>query len=295
MTTSAGGQVAIEEGVPIGHGGDRELLVDIYRPPEHIETRPAVLLIHGGGFRMGDREQLKWYGLMLGRRGYLCVTCEYRYTQDADWPAQVHDIKTALRWMHANAGELDIDPNRIAAWGHSAGAHLALFAGGTQNDPAWEGEGGHAGAGTDVAVVVSYYGPAKLWRSGTSWNPIEQLFGENGSDEQARAASPLTYVSEAYPPTLLIHGAADATVPVAQSTLMYETLTGLGVTVELLILAGQPHSFDLDRTMGRHGMNTGALFLDRYLAGIVPVDGTEVLRKMAAMGEAARAASGEAS
>ena len=84
-------------------------------------------------------------------------------------------------------------------------------------------------------------------------------------------------------------------MPVAQSTLMYETLTGLGVTVELLILAGQPHSFDLDRTMGRHGMNTGALFLDRYLAGIVPVDGTEVLRKMAAMGAAARAERGEAS
>ena len=76
---------------------------------------------------------------------------------------------------------------------------------------------------------------------------------------------------------------------------MYETLTGLGVTVELLILAGQPHSFDLDRTMGRHGMNTGALFLDRYLAGIVPVDGTEVLRKMAAMGAAARAERAEAS
>ena len=289
MSESSEGMVTIEEAVPVGHGGDRELLADVYRPPSHIETRPAVLLIHGGGFQMGDREQLKWYGLMLGRRGYLCVTCEYRLVQEAAWPAQIHDVKTALRWMHARADELDIDRERIAVWGHSAGGHLALFAGGTQNDPAWEGEGGNPGAGTGVATVVAYYGPARLWRSEDSFSPIDILLGEHASAEQIDAASPLTYVSGSYPPTALIHGSDDATVPVAQSTLMYEALSEAGVPVELLILAGQPHSFDLSRTMGRHGMNSGALFLDRYLSGIVPADGSEVLAKMRAIGEADRA------
>ncbi len=290
MSESSEGQVTIEEAVPVGHGGDRELLVDIYRPPEHIETRPAVLLIHGGGFQMGDREQLKWYGLMLGRRGYLCVTCEYRLVQEAPWPAQIHDIKTALRWMRASADELDIDRERIAVWGHSAGAHLALFAAGTQNDPAWEGEGGNAGAGTDVAVAVAYYAPVKLWRSEDSFSPIDILLAGDGSADAVRAASPLSYVSGSYPPTALLHGSDDVTVPVEQSTLMYEALREAGVPVELLIFAGQPHSFDLGRIVGRQGMTTGALFLDRYLAGSVPADGTEVLRRMREIGDADRAA-----
>ncbi len=290
MSESSEGQVTIEEAVPVGHGGDRELLVDIYRPPKHIETRPAVLLIHGGGFQMGDREQLKWYGLMLGRRGYLCVTCEYRLVHEAPWPAQIHDIKTALRWMRASAEELDIDRERIAVWGHSAGAHLALFAAGTQNDRAWEGEGGNAGAGTDVTVAVAYYAPVKLWRSQDSFSPIDILLAGDGSEDAVRAASPLSYVSGSYPPTALLHGSDDVTVPVEQSTLMYEALREAGVPVELLILAGQPHSFDLGRIVGRQGMTTGALFLDRYLAGIVPADGTEVLRRMREIGDADRAA-----
>lgn len=290
MSESSEGLVTIEEAVPIGHGGDRELLVDVYRPPAHIETRPAVLLIHGGGWQMGDREQLKWYGLMLGRRGYLCVTCEYRLVSEAAWPAQIHDVKTALRWMHANADELDIDRERIAVWGHSAGAHLALFAAGTQNDPAWEGEGGNAGAGTDAAVAVAYYAPTRLWRASEGFSPIDTLLGGDGSEEAVRAASPISYVGADFPPTALIHGSADATVPVAQSTLMYEALSEAGVPVELLIFAGQPHSFDLGRIVGRQGMTTGALFLDRFLAGIVPADGNEVLAKMRAIGEADRAA-----
>ena len=290
MSESSEGQVTIEEAVPVGHGGDRGLLVDIYRPPEHIESRPAVLLIHGGGFQMGDREQLKWYGLMLGRRGYLCVTCEYRLVHEAPWPAQIHDIKTALRWMRASAEELDIDRERIAVWGHSAGAHLALFAAGTQNDPPWEGEGGNAGAGTDVTVAVAYYAPVKLWRSQDSFSPIDILLAGDGSEDAVRAASPLSYVSGSYPPTALLHGSDDVTVPVEQSTLMYEALREAGVPVELLILAGQPHSFDLGRIVGRQGMTTGALFLDRYLAGIVPADGTEVLRRMREIGDADRAA-----
>lgn len=289
MSESSEGRVTIEEAVPVGRRGDRELLVDIYRPPEPLETRPGVLLIHGGGFQMGDRKQLTWYGLMLGRRGYLCVACEYRLAREALWPAQIHDVKTALRWMRANAGELGIDRERIAVWGHSAGAHLALIAGGTRNHPPFEGEGGNAGAGTDLAAVVAYYGPAELWRAEEGWSPIEVLFGEDGTAEQGRSASPLSYVDGSYPPTLLIHGAADATVPVGQSTLMYEALSEAGAPVELLILADQPHAFDLDRTMGRLAMNTGALFLDRYLAGTVPSDGTEVLRKMREMGEADRA------
>ena len=123
-------RVTVEEDSVVGDAGGRELRADIYRPPEPLETRPAVLLIHGGGWWMGDRAQLRYYGFALGRRGYLCVACEYRLTGVAAWPAQIHDVKTTLRWMRANSEELAIDPSRIATWAHSAGGHLALFAAG---------------------------------------------------------------------------------------------------------------------------------------------------------------------
>ncbi len=98
---------------------------------------------------MGDRGQLRGFGIRLGLRGYLSVACEYRLTDEARWPAQIHDVKTTLRWMRMHAAELEIDPSRIATWGNSAGGHLALFAGGTRNVAELGGVGGQAGAGTD--------------------------------------------------------------------------------------------------------------------------------------------------
>ena len=280
-------QVAIEHGVEVGAAGGRPLLADVYRPPEPLATRPAALLIHGGAWRMGDRAQLAWYGIMLGRRGYLCVACEYRLAQEAAWPAQIHDVKTALRWMRAQAGALGIDAARIAAWGHSAGGHLALFAAGTQNEAAYEGGGGSAGAGTDVAAAVAYYAPAALERSADGgWDSAEALLGGNATDEAMRAASPIGRAGAAFPPTLLIHGADDETVPAEQSVRMHEALARAGATSELHVRAGLPHSFDLDREFGRESLALGAAFLDRYLAGTAPAGAPEARRRMAEIREA---------
>lgn len=259
-------RVTIEEGVVFGTGGGRDLRADVFVPPGEVNDAPAVLLVHGGGWRGGDRTQLRGYGVLLGRRGYVCVACEYRLVPEAPWPAQIHDVKAALRWMRANAGPLGIDPDRIAIEGNSAGAHLALLAAGTPDAPALEGEGGHPGVSTRVAAAIGVYAPTLFWHEETVKGGVPILaLHDQPSAELARAASPLTHVSGDFPPTLLIHGTSDEVVPPAASTRMYEELVRAGVPVELHMYAGQAHAFDAAPEFGRQCAAEMLLFLDRYV------------------------------
>ena len=259
------GRVTIEEGVVFGTGGGRELRADVYVPPGEVREAPAVLLVHGGGWRGGDRSQLRGYGILLARRGYVCVASEYRLVPESPWPAQIHDVKTALRWVRANAGNLGVDPMRIAIEGNSAGAHLALLAAGTPNDPLFEGDGGNAGVPTDVVAAVGVYAPTLFWHDEPERGglPIVVLHHEP-TTALARAASPLTHVTPAFPPTLLIHGTADTVVPPMASIRMYEELVGAGVPVELHMYAEMAHAFDADPEFGRQCAAEMLLFLDRY-------------------------------
>ena len=260
------GRVTIEEGVVFGTGGGRDLKADVFVPPGEVQDAPAVLLVHGGGWRGGDRSQLRGYGILLGRRGYVCVAPEYRLVQESPWPAQIHDVKAALRWTRANATSLGVDPDKIAIEGNSAGAHLALFAAGTPNRPEFEGEGGNAGVPTDVAAAIGVYAPTLFWhgQSERGGVPIVALDDEGGA-ALADAASPLRYVTDQYPPTLLIHGTKDTTVPPLASVLMYEELVAAKVSVELHMYADQPHAFDAAPEFGRQCAAEMLLFLDRYV------------------------------
>src|SRR2546426_2741184 len=158
------GRVTVET-VVFGTGGGRDLRADVYRPPEVGEggDAPAVLLVHGGGWRTGDRSQLRGYGILLGREGYLCVASEYRLVPESPWPAPIHDVKAAVRWMRANAKDLGIDPRRIAIEGNSAGAHLALLTAGTSGVEEFEGDGGNPDISTEVAAAIGIYTPTLLW------------------------------------------------------------------------------------------------------------------------------------
>ncbi len=115
--------VEIDEGVVYGQGAGsdgtaRDLCCDVYRPDGPEGPKPAVLLIHGGAWRQGDRTQLKGYGVLIGREGYVCVAPEYRLVPEAPWPAQIDDARTALRWLVDHADELGVDPQRIAVEGN---------------------------------------------------------------------------------------------------------------------------------------------------------------------------------
>lgn len=269
MTAVETGRVTVEEGVVFGSGGGRELRCDVFTPPGAPKSAPGVLLVHGGGWSSGDRSQLKGYGVLLGRLGYVCVASEYRLSGESKWPAQIHDVKAALRWMKANSERLGVDPERISVEGNSAGAHLALMVAGTPNLAEFEGDGGNPGVDTSVAACIAIYPPTDLSGAALS-GVIAELMGKDADQAAVAGASPLTHVSPAFPPTQLIHGNADEVVSVDASLNMYRALMAAGVPTDLHIYAGQPHAFDSHPLLGRQCAELMHLFLKRYVVDAVP-------------------------
>jgi acetyl esterase/lipase len=267
MAEQQTGRVIVEHDVVFGTGGGRDLKCNVYHPPQAGDRRPAVLLVHGGGWVSGDRGQLHGYGILLGRIGYVCVATEYRLAGESKWPAQIHDVKAALRWMRANAATLGIDPEKISVEGNSAGAHLALMLAGTQNMPEFEGDGGNADAGTQIAACVAFYGPAMLNRPGGEQmsEVMTMLFGRGFDPDAPRKASPIEYAKNGFPPTLLLTGNKDELVPNESSFRMYRALVDAGVPAELHVYADAPHAFDASPDFGRQCAAIMALFLDRYV------------------------------
>ena len=263
MTAPVQDRVTTREGVIFGTGGGRDLRCDIYEPPASVKNGIGVLLIHGGGWSSGDRSQLKGYGVLLGRRGYTCIASEYRLTGEALWPAQIEDVKCAIRYVRANAADLGIDPDRLVISGNSAGGHLSLMAGGAIAESSFEGSGGNDGVSSSVAAVISFYPPTGLDRR--SWGGLPALFGKGANEETLKGASPLSYATASFPPTLLIQGNKDEVVPAAESTRMYEALDAAGVPVELHMFANQPHGFDADPKLGRHCADIMLSFMDRFV------------------------------
>ena len=266
MPAKLPGRVAIQENVVFGTGGGRDLCCDVFTPPDDQRKRTAILLVHGGGWMQGDRTQLKGYGVQLARYGYLCVTSEYRLSQEAIWPAQIHDVNAALRWLRANADSLGIDAAKICISGNSAGAHLALMA--AAHDPSFAGDGGNAGVDSACAAIVAIY-PPTLLRVGTAGDALGALFGGKVERSVEDAASPLTHARASFPPTMLIHGNADTVVPVSASFDMYQALAKVGAPVELHVYDGVPHAFDSAPEFGHQVTDLIALFIDRKVRSAV--------------------------
>jgi acetyl esterase/lipase len=255
-------EVVVEKDVVFGRGGDRELLCDVYRPPSGQTKRTAVVHIHGGAFRGGSKEGARTAG-PLAALGYVGVATQYRLSQEAKWPAQIQDVKACIRWTRANADELGIDPDKIAVAGYSAGAHLALVAAGSQNQAAFEGEGGNAGAGTSLGACIAFYAPSIVRRPADGSEHV--LLGSNAGVEAYRSINPIGYVAPGYPPTILLHGTADQSVPVEFSMRLYQAMMDARVPVELHIVEGVTHIFDAHREFAELSAEWIDLFLDRHV------------------------------
>jgi acetyl esterase/lipase len=209
---------------------------------------PAVVCIHGGGFRAGSRDGYDKLCITLAQHGFVAATISYRLAPKYPFPAAVHDAKAAVRWLRLNAAKYQVDPKRIGATGSSAGGHLAQFLGVTAGVPEFEGDQ-NPGVSSAVSCVVNVYGPSDFTKSyGKSVDAHEVLpLWLGGNLEQARPrhiqASPLNWVVPNAAPTLLIHGTDDKYVAYEQAVWMRDRLASCGVEVQLLTMEGAGHGF----------------------------------------------------
>ena len=262
------GRVSIKEGIVIGEGGGKSLKADIFLPPVEEKNRPAVLFIHGGGWIEGDRSQLRGYGILLARLGFVCMCNSYRLSNESIWPAQVQDVNCAIRYLRANATDLGLDPDRIGVSGNSAGGHLSLMAAATNYDQIFEGEGGSNEVSSEIKAVCAIYPPTTI-RQLEMLNPLENAFlmlmGKEANKEDYDKASPLNYVTEDYPPCMLIHGSTDSVVRLKDSTKFYEKLIEFNRPASLHIFSEEEHAFDGEPDYGRAIADLQALFFKKYL------------------------------
>lgn len=235
---------------------------DLYLPAENTEhSRPAVILLFGGGWRMGERAQQKAYGLGLAKAGYVCLAIDYRLSQDAQWPAQLEDVLTAIRWLRSHAAEFNIDKDLIAVSGNSSGGHLALMAAASNE--------------ASLKAVCAFYPPTILvgLDEFTQDTTVQSLMGGEVAREALEQASPLFHASRPFPPTLLISGARDTRVPIEHTYRMHQALEAAGNTVELHVFAGQGHAFDMERDMAYAALALMVNFFGRYLSKVPDKDG----------------------
>ena len=248
-------EIVIEEKITYRSVEGEELQLDLARP-DGEGPYPAIVFIHGGGWRGGNRAAYRREIEEAARRGYVAVTASYRLTQPDEqrkakypFPAQVHDVKCAIRWLRANAGKYRVDPDRIGVTGGSAGGHLSLMLGVTDESAGLEGEGCHSEQSSRVQAVVNVFGPTDmlhLHETSEGAAPIVASFlgGEPGEAEKAyRDASPITYVDSGDPPILTIHGTADTLVPPDQAERFDAAVKKAGADHELLLLEKQGHGF----------------------------------------------------
>lgn len=240
--------VAFERGIEYSNPDGQHLQVNLAQPKGATGALPAVVCIHGGGFRAGTRESYDKLCLALAQRGYVATTVTYRLAPQYPFPAAVQDCKAAVRWLRANAAKYHVDARRLGVTGGSAGGHLAQFLGVTAGVKEFEGEG-NLDQSSAVACVVNYYGPSDLTKSyGASVDAAEvlPLFLGGNLDTKRRehiVASPLYWVTPFAAPTLLVHGTDDKYVAYEQSTWMLEKLKASAVEVERLTLDGAGHGF----------------------------------------------------
>ena len=188
----------------------------------------------------------------LAERGYIAATVTYRLAPKYQFPAAIHDVKAAVRWLRAHANEYSINPDRIGVVGDSAGGHLAQFLGVTGDVSQFEGAGGNADHSSRVSCVVNYYGPSDFTKSyGKSVDAAEVLplwLGGNDTQEHHKhiLASPLNWVTPAAAPTLLLHGTEDPYVAYEQAIWMRDRLQADDVEVKLVTLEGAGHGFKGD-------------------------------------------------
>lgn len=246
-------EAGIRKDIVYAEVNGQKLALDLYSP-RGVSKAPLIVWVHGGAWRSGDKSSMPLGALL--REGYAIASVDYRLTPVAPFPAQVHDIKAAIRFLRAQAAEFGIDPARIGIAGNSAGGHLAALVGVSNGHPQLEGSvGRHREHSSDVSAIVSFYGASNLQTILAQSTPhglgvripaLQLLLGgqPEKKPDAARLASPVAHIDPRDPPLLLIHGDQDPQMPINQSHELHGAYLKAGLTTQLEVVHGGAHGGD---------------------------------------------------
>lgn len=243
-------------------GGHERNKLDLYLPENAPRPMPVIVWIHGGGWQRGDKSRCP--AVPLTAKGFAVVAINYRFSQHAIFPAQIHDCKAAIRWLRGNAAKYGLDADHIGVGGGSAGGHLVALLGTTAGVKEFEGPGGNEDQSSRVQAVVDWYGPSDFLTVGPKETRTRLIGGDALTHREAAVkASPITYVSKDAAPFLIIHGDNDKTVPISQSEALAEALKKAGAEVTFVTVKGAGHGGRL--FTGPENMKRMEDFFSRHL------------------------------
>jgi acetyl esterase/lipase len=258
------------EGLEYAAPGGKPLLADLYLPGHGHGPWPVVLWLHGGGWRFGDRLQAPELSRYFASSGLAMASIDYRLTTEAVFPAQIEDVKTAIRWLRSVAARYGLDGTNIGLWGASAGGHLAALAAMSGPGTFESSTSEHPLESSDVQAVVDGYGPIDFLQLDAHRDPLGRPSDDPESIElpqgmrtahansfeslliggpveehpdRARLANPISYACPRVPPFLILHGLSDTTVPAHQSEMLFDVLAARGADVTLYLAQGLGHGF----------------------------------------------------
>lgn len=226
----------------------RDLKMDIIYPEDKARTYPCIVWICGGAWRLMDRSVHLAYLSELARSGFVVASVEYRTTNEAIYPAQLTDVKAAIRYLHANSERYSIDSERFGVMGESAGGYLAAMAA-LVDDPAYD-VGEYKEYSSKVQAACPWYPPTDVsafpyeTAADAAASMESLLLGKNVmlNKEEAINICPVTYVTKDAPPFMIIHGTEDHTVPFTQGELLHDRLEEAGCDVSLISIEGADHA-----------------------------------------------------
>jgi acetyl esterase/lipase len=245
-TTQAPGYYQVETEPDIAYGplASAGETLDLCLPGGAPGKRPAIVMMHGGGWVNGDKSLLASDCYALALRGFVVASINYRLAPTWRWPAQLVDAQLAVRWLRANAAKYQVDPERVCSLGDSSGGHLAVFVGVLATIFPGDQAGLYADQSPAASCVVDEFGPVDLAALDAlpAWaGTFGVLFGPgvlSSNPDLLRQASPLTYVSPESAPMLIIQGTQDTTVPPSQSEALEQALLKAPVPVQYVTYAG---------------------------------------------------------
>lgn len=249
----------VDRDVLFSRAGGEELRMDIFRPKVSDRATPAMVVIHGGAWISGRRQDMHELARMYAERGVLAASVSYRLAPKHRWPAMIDDVQTAVRYLRFHANDLNIDPNRIGAAGGSAGGHLALLLGSMETRDTQATE--FPGLSSRVRVVFNVFGPVDLSQP-FPFNVDPVIFMVLGKRREEAAdlmaqASPVTFLGPRSAPTFTLHGDQDQVVSVEQARILDAALKKHGVRHETVILEGMGHSIDMGKREVRSAVEKG--------------------------------------